>query len=307
MSIVLETSPAGLEEREVALRLLYAALTEPERSEQIATILKEEAEGKLSLEGLLLARREGSAMGALLATLQPDGSGLVFPPSVVGGEWQDRVEESLMWTLCAWLDQKQVRLAQCLLEVEEDHCRRLFERYGFRCLAELIYLKRDDGPVPSRPGRRPQFVTYSPETHERFCRTLQRTYMDTEDCPELSKVRSAEEALAGHRLAGEFDPRFWCLYAEGGEDFGVLLLTRHPEAGLWELVYLGIVPEFRHHGWGQELMLGALETVENEGGAAMILAVDSINNAARKLYARLGFYECLQRAAHLRIHSSPEG
>lgn len=300
----LETSPAAPEEREVALRLLYASLTEPERSEQIANVLKESAEGKLSLEGLILARSGGAAVGVLMASLQGDGTGLVFPPVVASGGWQERIETSLLEALTAWLDAAQVRLAQCLLEVEEVHCRRLFERYGFRCLAELIYLRRDDGAVPQGTGRTFDFVTYSAETHERFCHTLQRTYLDTEDCPELSKVRDANEALAGHRLAGQYDPSLWFLYSDGDEDFAVLLLTRHPEAEMWEVVYVGIVPEYRHKGWGLELMSEALKTAQKNGGGPMILAVDAVNNSARKLYARLGFQECLRRAAHLRIRAT---
>ena len=42
-----------------------------------------------------------------------------------------------------------------------------------------------------------------------FERAIERSYEQSLDCPELSELRTVQDALAGHRAAGTFDASLW--------------------------------------------------------------------------------------------------
>ena len=81
---------------------------------------------------------------------------------------------------------------------------------------------------------------YSPAAHDEFARTISLSYEASLDCPSLNGRRSVEDIIAGHKSAGEFDPKLWFLLRENGHAVGVLLLNRAPRTDALELVYLGL-------------------------------------------------------------------
>ena len=82
---------------------------------------------------------------------------------------------------------------------------------------------------------------------------MEATYKQTLDCPQINGVREMEDVLSGYRDVGQFDPGNWMLATRGGKDIGCVLLSAH-EDKLWELVYMGIVPEARGCRLGVELV-----------------------------------------------------
>ncbi len=122
-----------------------------------------------------------------------------------------------------------------------------------------------------------------------FHQTLQNTYKDTLDCPELNGVRGVEEVIVGHRGQSHFDPDLWLLALADGLPVGVLLLMRSPETHDWEISYVGVVPEARRHGYGRELVLKALAEAKTVDAPYLTLSVDARNHPAHELYRVLGF------------------
>jgi ribosomal protein S18 acetylase RimI-like enzyme len=124
--------------------------------------------------------------------------------------------------------------------------------------------------------------------------TLERTYEETLDCPEVNGARTIEEVLEGHRAQGIHDPNRWWLARHRGEPVGVLLATEVPEWEGWDLSYVGVVPEARRQGFGRRLTLAALVEAQRRGANEVTLSVDIRNTPARDLYRRIGFrkYDC---------------
>lgn len=75
-------------------------------------------------------------------------------------------------------------------------------------------------------------------------------------------------------------------------------------AGMWvildeaHIMNVAIAPSRRGRGLGRELMNHMIQLAANEGAKRMTLEVRPSNNMARKLYQKLGFYECGVRPAY---------
>lgn len=169
---------------------------------------------------------------------------------------------------------------------------------GYRRLTELLYLRarpRNEPPLPTSAGL--EWRSFTTDRAGLFERALERSYEQSHDCPELSALRSAADALAGHRAAGVFDPSLWWVALRDGEPVGVILLTRLAGALGLELVYMGASVGARGTGVGDALLHRCFTCVRSRGARAVTLAVDSRNIPARRLYERWGFFEVGVRAA----------
>ena len=93
----------------------------------------------------------------------------------------------------------------------------------------------------------------------------------------------------------------WFFIQRQGTDVGCLLLNDHPAEQQWELVYLGIVPEARGHGWGEQATRFAQSLARRAGRKRLILAVDATNDPAVSAYTKAGFFEVLRRSVFLKI------
>jgi ribosomal protein S18 acetylase RimI-like enzyme len=128
---------------------------------------------------------------------------------------------------------------------------------------------------------------------------LLATYNDSLDCPELTGLRPIEDILAGHRAAGQFDPRLWELFLVDDEPAGCLLLAPLHTAPSLEVVYMGVVPEHRGRGVGDALLRRALQQCREHGARLLTLAVDGRNAPAKRLYERFGLKTVARRDAYL--------
>lgn len=293
-------------EWQTALDLLLADLPPDERHAQIGSVLHDLSRGAISLDGLLLARREGQPVGAAFYTLQPGASAFVWPPVVRSPADGDAVGDALLHEVARQLDARGVTLAQSLLESQQTDARAMLQRNGFPHVADLVYLQRPlDVPLPPRADWTPERVTFMPnENTTRFAILLERTYVGSRDCPDLQGKRRGADALESHRASGEFHPRLWNIYRVAGEDVGVLLLNDHPDHDAWEVVYIGVVPEMRGRGYGRAMLLDGLHAAQAAGRKSVLLAVDGGNHYARRLYDALGFAGIAVRAVHVRVTSA---
>lgn len=144
-----------------------------------------------------------------------------------------------------------------------------------------------------------------PHPTSSFERLVERTYVDSLDCPSLAEFRTAAEILQSYRDADGFAADLWyrveAIGDAGGDPvvIGCVILARHPApstrdpsrvnpACVMELVYMGIVPEHRGRHDGQSVMERVTEVCQQEGAERLILAVDEANAPAIAAYRRFG-------------------
>lgn len=300
-----------------ALSLVFRALPFEERSANVADILSNVRRGRVTLDGLLIAESEGAVVGAILYVLQQDGTAFVWPPGVSAKSEKTGIADLLLCELVARIDRAGAWIGQCFVDPWAEEDRATLARNGFRSLTDMRFLiRRFDGIEPEallapctgeldrstleRPD--PEVVTFEPQVNEgRFARLLERTYVQTRDCPELEGTRSGEQALVGHRMSGSADPQQWRLYRWLGRDAGVLLMNDHPSQDLWEVVYMGVAPEFRGKGLGRHMLLQGLHAARGAERSGVMLAVDCRNKYADEIYASLGFVETAKKSVYIRV------
>ncbi|MHC5113473.1 MAG: GNAT family N-acetyltransferase [Planctomycetota bacterium] len=246
---------------------------------------------------------DGAVEATVLAVPNPGRTSILFasPPhdqasiDALGG---------LIDHACLQLVNRDLHLAQVLLEPQDTGLHEAFVAGGFEDLARLAYM---ESPLPRR-GRRsraepPAGVTIETWTEDLNAETLEvleASYEDTLDCPGLRGLRETEDILAGHRGTGEFDPELWTLMRVDGAPAGVLLLNRSPASNTLELVYMGLARRVQGRGLGRFLLRHGLQRVADRGERAVTLAVDERNEPAIALYRGEGFRRVLRRIALIR-------
>ncbi|MDB5327096.1 MAG: putative acetyltransferase [Phycisphaerales bacterium] len=195
-------------------------------------------------------------------------------------------------------------LVQVLLDPSEGKAAAALEVAGLLPLATLMYLQRrlKRGAFAAPAGL--HFVHYSPESHDRFARAIEASYIDSLDCPPMRGMRPIDDVIAGHKATGDFDPNWWFCLTDGpaadSNELGVLLLAPVTAQPMTELVYLGLAPEARGQKLGDELVKLALSIAADRGHELLTLAVDSNNGPALRLYYRHGMAEIARRVALIR-------
>jgi len=297
------TAPISDSELTAALRLLLAASGDPSPASatQVATFFEYLQVARIGWAGHCV-RREGVLRGLAFAMLLPGRTAMVmYPqPGEFGIDAGD--QDAALAALMSDLDCRALRFTQVLLEAADEARRELALRHGFRRLTRLIYLERDardPGVEAPRPdgGR---WVSFTPERFELFARTVEATYVDSLDCPELSGLRPVQEAILAHQAAGRFTPELWEVLEIDGQPVACLLLAPHLGGATLELVYMGVCPARRRCGVGALLLRRALQRCRERGARHLTLVVDERNLPARKLYERFGFRTLALREAYLR-------
>jgi ribosomal protein S18 acetylase RimI-like enzyme len=213
------------------------------------------------------------------------------------------VEDRLIRHAGAWLRRHGAKLAQALLTDEEKHLAPPLERNGFSHITSLWYLRYNrDLAMESLLSR--EGLTYQSWTTtdpRRFQETLMRSYEGTLDCPEVNGIRTIDEILAGHRGQRTDDPATWWLALDGNRPVGVVLVTEMPETRVWDLSYLGVIPEVRRRGLGRELVRKVLIEARAAGVSGVSLSVDARNRPAWRLYLGMGFEPYDRREVYLAL------
>lgn len=248
--------------------------------------------------------RIGSAQtprACLVALLLPGRTAITLIPEPNANGIDPNAQRELTLHALRELAAHRLHYSQALLEPEAAGRRSLLESVGFSPLAPLIYLERDvtyPWSDPPRPNDA-QWVAYSPATHPDFEATVEATYQDTLDCPELAGLRPVADVLASHKASGYFDPQLWQLARIGDDYAGCMLLSRLIHGPVIELVYLGVVTAWRHRGIGRLLLRRALAECRRVRARRLTTVVDQRNAPARRMYEDFGFSIVGQRDAYL--------
>jgi len=293
-----------VEQRAAALELLFSRSDPAERAEQVAEAVAAHETQQFDLSGLLIAYHVSDAAGAALTVSQEDGTTYVWPPVAEANSVQGAVVDALFDAIHERVPQAGSWLGQCLLEPHQTADSEALERNDFSHMAELQFLSRSlADPLPDRPVEMFQKIEFNEQDNQfRFAKLLEATYQGSLDCPNFSGLRTGEEALASHRTAGEFSPNLWNLYEVDGQDAGVLLFARHSEENTWEVAYTGIHPAARGRGLGKAILLDGMHEALQAGVGNILLAVDSNNKYALKVYRELGFLGVGQRSVFIKVY-----
>ncbi len=306
MSSNLEVRPALNHEWLAAFGFIFQATSESERPSRIAHGIDMVRRGELHTEGIWIALEAGKVTGALICLPVAGASALVWPPQTERQNHSSAIEDALLQAVGRWLRNKQVRIGQCLLTEQERSLGDSLLRNGFRRITSLNYLRHDLAKLPAQKDTRLRFQTYIEVDSATFRQTLERTYTDTLDCPELNGIRTMDEIIAGHLTQGKHHPGRWWLAVDGNEPVAVLLLTAIPEWNAWDLSYLGVIPARRKEGIGRQLTAKALWEARQAGQSKLTLSVDRRNRPAQALYEKLGFFAYDSREVYLALWPTPK-
>lgn len=284
-----------------ALELVLNHVSPRGRGEQVARLLSAAHSGRISLDGLLVARRDGELAGAIWSQRQPGRVASLYPPVAARAEWRE-CAVALLEAAISQLMTGEAQLAQTLLPNDEGEDAKLLLQHGFRRLADLLYMVSLAKSFPSAQPVSTLELIPAPENDDgRLARICEATYEATLDCPALNGVRTAADVLAGYRAVGAHDPAHWWIARHGGVDVGCLLLADHPDDDQCEIVYAGLVPAARGQGFGATLARHAQWQTKQLGRARLVLAVDAANAPAIAAYAAAGFVVWDRRCALFRI------
>ena len=290
--------------RSLALRVLFARFPVEEQQLRLDEALAAAERGQLKLEHLLLATEGELPVGAALSMNQSDGVTLVWPPvTTCQATDPTDVEHALMRQLCANIDHSSSVMAQALTSPQDELEAKLLEGFGFAHATDMFFLARALNPediTSMSVATELDHEIFHEGNADRFASVIERTYQQSLDCPFLDGIRNGQDALVGHRNSGQFDPAGWRLYRQGAEDVGVVLMNEHPEQNAVELVYFGIVPEFRGRGLGRALLKECVQAAAMTDRSVIFLSVDCGNSYANALYDELEFAELAQRRIMIR-------
>lgn len=240
------------------------------------------------------------------------GTAMVFvsapgDPRVCGAPGrQDRERVGLIRAALADLSGGRFALAQALPEPHERWAISAFEAAGMTRVGDLAYLRRPMAGVAElpAPGPWPAGVEVRrvgdldrAEDAGALAAALDRSYIDTLDCPALCGLRTTAEVIASHRATGRFDPDRWWLVWHEGRPEGCCLLSACPEHASIELVYMGLGPALRGRGLGRAVLTHGLRALAGVEAIEVTCAVDRGNKPALALYRALGFAEFTSRVA----------
>lgn len=245
----------------------------------------------------------------MLAAPNPGRTAMVFVTTPYAGAGVEAVGELIRLAI-AELPSARVALAQVLLDPADSLTRSAFDRGGFESLALLSYMERhmttgrDRSRVQWPDGIEPH--VWSEVRRDDLLRILERSYIETLDCPRLCGLRSTADILEGHLRTGRHDPELWTLLYEKGDPVAALLLNPSPATQSVELVYLGLAPQARRRGLASLLLKHGLSLLCGRTERSIHLAVDEQNAPALRLYRAHGFRTTLRRLAMIRpISATP--
>jgi ribosomal protein S18 acetylase RimI-like enzyme len=294
-------TPARLEERADAFRLLFQRQPPADVERLLANALFLVEQGQLDPTGLFVQSDGDGVRAAVLCLLLPGATATLWPPQASAGPDAVACESALLSLSLNWAFARGAKLIQAQLTSDETEAAERLLRHGFQHTTHLWQLRHDLRSLPAPSVQPPRLVyqQFTPENASLFASTLMHTYRDSLDCPEVNGVRTAEEILEGHRAQGVFDPERWRLLLHPDRAVGVILVMEQPDLDEWDLTYLGLLPEVRRRGLGREAMRWVLEEATAAERRGICLSVDGRNAPAWRLYRDLGFEPLERREIYL--------
>lgn len=278
-----------------ALKCLHAGLSSDQQAMLVETLGQLTSDEAL-LAGLLVAELAGKAVSATWVQFTPGSTAVVWPPAL-----ESPAASELLLAAAELLDRQQISLSQMLFAGGDLIDEALLATGGFRRLASLAYLTLERSSFPHPTESTLTFEAHADREPARLGAILARSYQQSLDCPELNDVRDPAEVIEGYQAQGQYNSAHWFLVRAEGADVGCLILTEHPRSENCELVYMGVVPEARGRGYGEQIIRFAGAHTSQLRAERLVLAVDERNEPALAMYRRVGFVMWDRRTVYARI------
>ncbi len=287
-----------------ALSLVLCDIAPSQRREIAGELLGVDKRADVSHELLFIALRGDELRGAAWGQRQPGNIAVFWPPQLVPGE-EGQTGVDLAESIVRLLDQTAVEMTQVLLPTADASAVPTLQSLGFRHLADLLYMSCEAARFPAEPPAvELEFIPYSGSQRRRMMELVEQTYEETLDCVALNGMRTIDDIISGYEGTGVFRPENWLLVRARGQDIGVLLLADHPQARHWELMYMGLVPQWRGYGFGRQIAQHAAWRARRAGVERIVLAVDALNEPALRMYGSVGFEIWDRRTVYARFPAS---
>jgi ribosomal protein S18 acetylase RimI-like enzyme len=280
---------------------LTAQLPEEARKVQKSAILAAIADDPIQAAGLLGHFQGDDLKAAGWLQVQVGRTATLWPPA--GAEQvETAVAAALVTRALALAASQGAVLVQSLLLTDSGDDAKALRTTGFAHAADLLYLVSLAAEFPSAcPAGKLTLAPQAANELRQIAEIIERSYQGTCDCPGLNGVRAIEDVIDGYRSIGRCRPDLWLIARAANGDAGCVILADHAPQAVWELVYLGVVPELRGHGFGLEIVRYAQWLAARENIERLVLAVDASNEPALAMYAAAGFASWDRRSVFVRI------
>lgn len=234
----------------------------------------------------LVAATSDQVLGAAIASSLPSGSGVLVGLRI-GNDLPTDVARVLFQSLTHYLETLGVRFLQATCDTDEPPAE--WVAIDLKHLADLDYLAADAVRIEASPSPELTFVDATDFSEDQIVAIVERTFVDTLDCPMMGQYRSASETIASYKAAPQYDPTAWRIAMHDGAPVGCVLTIPFVESQSLELTYMGIVPEARGNRFGRSLVAEAKRMAELRSLASINLGVDRNNAPALDMYRDCGF------------------
>ena len=284
-----------------SLMLLLSDETPAEQLARVTDVLRAYRCSHDAFASLITALRGNTLVGSVWGQSMPGRSVCLWMPRLVGTEPRQTAIQ-LLGELDRRLCSRRMDLIQAVLPKSRDQDLQLLAECGFEHAADLAFLFSECGPSDAVSSvSELSFEPFRVDQRERMLALIEATYEGTLDVPVLNGVRKMHDVFEGYWRTGVADPSHWFFVCRDHADVGCLLLANHPDQGQWELVYMGLAPLARGRGWGQVIVEFAKRFVAASADRRLVLAVDSANEPALRVYGQAGFAVCDRRDVMLKI------
>lgn len=284
-----------------ALALVLCDLAPSERRVIASSLCNSNSVAK-SQEPLFIGVREGRLCGAAWGQRQTGNYAIFWPPQLAAGE-STQTAFLLAEAVVRDLDAAGVDLAQSLLADSNQESASVLQCVGFQHSADLLYLTCESARFPIS-GPAPcdiEFAEFAEAERDRLALVIESTYQDTKDCTALDGARSIHDVINGYQATGTFRSQNWLFVQYQNQDVGVILLADHHPARHWELMYMGLMPQWRGRGWGRQIARYAQWLACGANVERILVAVDAANQPAIDVYRNTGFEIWDRRSVFLRF------
>ncbi|WGI25430.1 GNAT family N-acetyltransferase [Halomonas alkaliantarctica] len=246
-------------------------------------------------DGLWITIEAGQLVSAIWVQPLPMNMAQLWLPKELSSERSVHTS-ALLRAANAWVNVHNIRLCHLVLSPHAPASEALLVEHGMQRLACLEHLTVSS----KRRLMMHEAIPLSLQPLSEFSQSEQLALLaavgqDSLDSRPLRDVLSVEELLAGFYQQDSHAPQHW--YAVGYQEVvvGVLLLAPRPAQGGWELMLMGLTPDWRGKGLGRSLLNKALELAQQAGVQEVMLGVDDANVPAKQLYREAGFVRYAQQ------------